>query len=376
MFKFKAGNSVNINNHENRNPDPPVSIYPSLLPGDAVYSLREEDLRSAIFMPTDFKFGNNGKTPVILVPGTGSYGGEAFEHNFAKLLKNSSFADPVWLNVPGRMCDASTKNAEHVAYAINYIATKSNRPVTVIAWSQGNLSTQWSLKYWPSTRKQVNNFICLSADFRGTINAWGLCPVPGTVPGTPAVWAQTRNSKFIATLRSNGGDSAYVPTTSIYSQTDEVVQPQFGSLASALMKDERQVGVMNCEVQVHGRFMPAGLAYSHEGIMYHPLAWALTEDAIINGGPGKLDRLNLRSICMHRKAPGLSLLDATQTQALSAWCLKSILTFTPKPWREPELPLFAAMEETTYTPEEIDAVIPPKPALAVVGTETAVAPTA
>ena len=346
------------------------------MPGDAVYSLREEDLRSAIFMPTDFKFGNNGKTPVILVPGTGSYGGEAFEHNFAKLLKNSSFADPVWLNVPGRMCDASTKNAEHVAYAINYIATKSNRPVTVIAWSQGNLSTQWSLKYWPSTRKQVNNFICLSADFRGTINAWGLCPVPGTVPGTPAVWAQTRNSKFIATLRSNGGDSAYVPTTSIYSQTDEVVQPQFGSLASALMKDERQVGVMNCEVQVHGRFMPAGLAYSHEGIMYHPLAWALTEDAIINGGPGKLDRLNLRSICMHRKAPGLSLLDATQTQALSAWCLKSILTFTPKPWREPELPLFAAMEETTYTPEEIDAVIPPKPALAVVGTETAVAPTA
>ncbi|KAK5050091.1 hypothetical protein LTR84_004211 [Exophiala bonariae] len=365
MFKFKGGTSININSHENQNPDPIVAIYPQKAAEDAPYSLAEAGLRSAIFIPADFRFGLDGKTPVVLVPGTGSFGGEAFQHNFAKLLRGSSFGDPVWLNVPGRMCDASPKNAEHVAYAINYISTVSNKQVAVIAWSQGNLSTQWSLKYWPSTRAQVSNFICLSADFRGTVNAWGLCPIPGTVPGTPAVWAQTRNSKFIAALRSNGGDSAYVPTTSIYSATDEVVQPQFGSFASALMKDERNVGVTNCEVQVQARFTPAGLAYSHEGIMYHPLAWALTEDALTHGGPGSLTRINLKSVCMHRKAPGLSLLDATQTQALSGWCLKSILLFTPKPWREPELPIFAAAEETTYVPEVIDVVVPPVPAPAV-----------
>ncbi|EXJ81269.1 hypothetical protein A1O3_07559 [Capronia epimyces CBS 606.96] len=381
-MKFSLGGSgIDINSYQNENPDLGVAIYPSRSPDDAPYSIQETPLRSAIFIPASFKYGEDGKTPVILVPGTGSYGGEAFESNFAKLLKASSFGDPVWLNIPGRMCDESPKNAEHVAYAINYISTRCQKKVAVVAWSQGNLATQWSLKYWPSTREQVSNFICLSADFRGTVNAWGLTPFKGTQPGTPAVWHQTRNSNYIATLRSNGGDSAYVPTTSIYSATDEVVQPQFGAAASALMKDDRNVGVTNCEVQVAAFLKPAGLAYSHEGIMYHPLAWALAEDAIVNGGPGKMERIKMSAVCMHRKAPGLSLLDATKTQALSAWCLKSILMFTPKPWDEPGLPLYAANEKKTYVPD--DVVVQTKQTVAIVEneviaaeTEVTVAPTA
>lgn len=373
-------NSININTHENKNPEPSVAIYPSGHSDDAPYSILEAGLRSAIFIPTDFKYGTDGKTPVILVPGTGSYGGEAYEHNFGKLLKSCDFGDPLWLNIPGRMCDEAPRNAEHVAYAINYVAAVCRKKVAVVAWSQGNLSTQWALKYWPSTRQLVSNFICLSADFKGTINAWGLTPLQGTQPGTPAVWHQTRNSKFIATLRSNGGDSAYVPTTSVYSATDEVVQPQFGSHASAFMKDERNVGVTNCEVQVAALLKPAGLAYSHEGVMYNPLAWALAEDAIKNGGPGRLDRINLFSVCMHRKAPGLSLLDATQTQALSAWCLKAILLYSPKTWREPVLPTYAAVEKVDYVPEEV-VPVPVAPlvktdALTVVETEVVVSPTA
>ena len=40
----------------------------------------------------------------------------------------------------------------------------------------------------------------------GTIDVWGLCPFNDTQPCTPAAWHQTRNSNFIATLRSNGGE--------------------------------------------------------------------------------------------------------------------------------------------------------------------------
>ncbi|KAL2807961.1 alpha/beta-hydrolase [Aspergillus granulosus] len=342
-----------INSFKNQHPDPEISIFPSASVHDAAYSLEEGPLRSAIFIPDEFKFGRDGKTPVILVPGTGTYGGEAFAHNFAKLLKASSFGDPVWLNIPGRMCDSSPINAQFVAYAIQYISTRSQKQVAVVGWSQGNLSTQWALKYWPSTREKVNNFICLSADFAGTIEAWGLTPFENTQPGTPAVWHQRRNADFIITLRSNGGDSAYVPTTSIYSATDEVVQPQSGHRASAFMKDERGVGVTNCELQVVASFKPAGLIYTHESVMYNPLAWALAEDAMKNGGPGRYDRIDMNKVCMHTKAPGLSLLDAASTQALTASALKHILLFMPKPWREPELPLYALLEEKTYVPEDV-----------------------
>ncbi|KAJ5640541.1 hypothetical protein N7528_000166 [Penicillium herquei] len=357
-----------INCHENHNSDPETTVYPKVSDEDAPYSIEENSLRSAIFIPSDFKFGHDGKTPVILVPGTGTYGGEAFEPNFAKLLKASTFGDPVWLNIPGRMCDEAPKNAQYVAYAINYISSRAQKSVAVVGWSQGNLSIQWTLKYWPSTRERVNNFICLSADFAGTINAWGLVPFSGTQPGTPAVWHQTRNASFIAMLRSNGGDSAYVPTTSIYSATDEVVQPQSGHKASAFMKDERNVGVTNCELQVEARFRPAGLIYTHETVMYNPLSWALAEDAIKNGGPGRFDRIDMHSVCMHTMAPGLNILDATKTQALAAWALKNILLFMPKPWHEPALPLFVSQEKKTYVPEPVDETAP-KTAVAVSAVE-------
>jgi hypothetical protein len=190
------------------------------------------------------------------VPGTGSYGGEAFNCNFAKLLKNSSFGDPVWLNIPGRMNDVSHKNAEHVAYAINYMYAVCGKQLAVCAWSQGNLAVQWTLKYWPSTRLAVNNFIALSADFHGTIQASILMPFKVGL-GNPGVWSQRMTSNFIKTLRADDGDSAYVPTTSIYSATDEIVQPQSGTAASAYLKDVRGVGVFNCELQRVAPFTPA-----------------------------------------------------------------------------------------------------------------------
>jgi hypothetical protein len=119
------------------------------------------------------------------------------------------------------------------------------------------------------------------------------------------------------------------------------------------MKDERGVGVTNCELQVAARFKPAGLIYTDESVMSNLLAWALAEEAIRNGEPGRYDRIDMNRVCMHTKAPGLSVLDAAGTQALTATALKHILLYMPKPWREPELPLYATVEEKTYVSEEV-----------------------
>lgn len=335
MFNF-----FSINSTSNKNPPPVTTIYPYRAPGDGTYEVSEEKLRSALHIPKEFKWGRDGKTPVILVPGTGSFGGEAFNHNFAKLLKNSSFADPVWINVPGQMNDASFRNAEHVAYAISYISTACNKKVAVAAWSQGNLATQWTLKYWPSTRQVVNNFIALSADFHGTFQASVLMPLEIGL-GNPGVWSQRRHSNFIRTLRADGGDSAYVPTTSIFSSFDEVVSPQIGELASAWIKDENGVAAKNYELQRIAPFTPAGMIYSHETVLSNPISWALAEDAIKNGGPGQVERLDLYKLYARIIPEGLNLIDGAATAALMLSAGGSIALYPWKVLMEPSLPAYA-----------------------------------
>src|ERR1700761_9235154 len=100
---------------------------------------------------------------------------------------------------------------------MNYMsAVSKNQNVSVIAWSQGNIDAQWALKYWPSTRAVTSDMISVSPDFKGTTLADLVGPAAGLIGGTsPSVLQQASSSNFIKTLRADGGDSAYVPTTSV-----------------------------------------------------------------------------------------------------------------------------------------------------------------
>lgn len=84
---------VNINL---RSPFP--LIYPRSHRDDVRYSVPESSLRAAIHIPKEFTYGKIH--PVIFVPGTASRAGGAFTSNFGKLFKGSSYADPVYLNIP------------------------------------------------------------------------------------------------------------------------------------------------------------------------------------------------------------------------------------------------------------------------------------
>ncbi|KAF5532940.1 lipase B [Fusarium mexicanum] len=203
------------NGDDNQNPGPPKSVYPKAASCDL---------------------------PVILFPGT------SFQGSFISLLTGVDWADPVWVNVPELLLGDAQVNAVYAAYALNYIASLSKRSVAIIGWSQGNIDARWAFKYWPSTRKVTTDHVAISADCKGTAlaNFVGL----SGIRNTPSVVQQEAGSDFIKTLWSDGGDSGYVPTTSLYSSfLDEIVQPQQGAGASAYLLDERNVGVKNAEVQ-------------------------------------------------------------------------------------------------------------------------------
>ncbi|GME50291.1 hypothetical protein GTA08_BOTSDO07677 [Neofusicoccum parvum] len=334
------------NSQTNSNPrNPTTPIYPQKAPGDAPYSLSEQALRAAIYIPPSFTYGR--KPPTILVPGTGSYGGINFASNLRKLLTDVPYADPVWLNVPGALLGDAQANAEHVAYAINYVSGIAGaRNVSVVSWSQGGLDAQWALTYWPSTRRLVSDLVPVSADLHGTVLANAICLSPGTGVGlgpcAPSVVQQEYSSRFVAALRARGGADAYVPTTSLFSGfLDEIVQPQSGAAASAFVGDARGVGVTNAEVQVVCKGQPAGGLYTHESMLLNPLTYALVVDALTHEGPGQVGRLDLASVCSSVLAPGLGLQDLLETEGLVVLAAALLLTYPDKRLVEPGLIAYA-----------------------------------
>jgi hypothetical protein len=157
--------------------------------------------------------------------------------------------------------------------------------------------------------------VSVSPDFHGsTVSSLTVPGAPATYP--PSIIQQAYTSNLIAKLRSNGGDSAYIPTTTIYSSADEVVQPQAGTGASAYINDARGVGVSNTQVQLACPGQAAGGAYTHEGVLFNPLAFALAVDALTHPGPGQLSRINLASVCPQVATAGLTAQDLVLTEGV------------------------------------------------------------
>ena len=340
-------NTTGENSSTNDNPAEPSScvIYPQKNSSDAPYSVSEDTLRGAIYIPSNFTYGQ--KQPVILIPGTAAYGYLAFENNLIPMLEDSPYADLVWLNVPGAMLDDAQVNSEYVAYAINYINCVTNRTVALISWSQGGPDAQWAFKYWPSTQNATSDFIAISPDFHGTIFANALCLGAGgnstdLLSCAPAVVQQEYDSNFITQLRLNGGDSAYVPTTTLYSGFfDEVVEPQQGTDASAYLLDARGVGVTNNEVQDVCPGELAGDFWTHESMLYNPITYYLIIDALTNDGPGEPSRAINSTVCEMSIAPGLTLENVVGTESLLVVGAVLTLSYEPKVYTEPALMSYA-----------------------------------
>ncbi|KAH9809207.1 Lipase B [Teratosphaeria destructans] len=330
-----SNNNINLIN-------PATPVYPQAGPDDAPYSLSEADLRKVIHIPPGFTYGQI--PPVIFLPGTAAVGGQNFGPNYGKLFGENKIADPVYVNLPGKNLADIQVAAEYVAYAVNYISGISGgKNVSTISWSAGSLDGQWALKYWPSTRSKVSDKIGISPDYHGTIEAPLVCPGFVTAGCTPATAQQNYNSTFIRTLRNNGGDSAYVPTTNVYSIFDDVVEPQQDPDASGSLGDARGRGVSNTELQAAcTAVLPGGEFYNtHEGVLYNALAYALAVDALQHPGPGELSRINVTYQCSQVATPGLSLADILATEALVPLVAANVLAFEPKVAGEPPIMAYA-----------------------------------
>ncbi|KAK6600240.1 hypothetical protein H4I96_07566 [Botrytis cinerea] len=330
-----ANSANNVNN-----PVPPNKRFYNNVNRNARFSVDETTLRAAIYIPPGFTWGK--KQPVIMSPGTGAFGYGTFASNIGKLLATTNYADPVYLNIPFALLDDAQINAEYVAYALQYFYAMTSRKTAIVTWSQGSLNAQWAFKYWPSIPKTVTDHIAISSDYHGTVLSYILCPgfeSGNDVACTPSVLQQQYQSNFVNQLRSNNGDSAYVPTTTVYSLTDEIVQPQIGTAASGFLNDARGVGASNTFLQGACLGLPAGTLYTHAGVLFNPVAYALVTDALQNDGPGSFDRVSDQ--CGNLVAPGISLADVIETEALIPLAALNVLAYEKKITNEPALMSYA-----------------------------------
>jgi len=199
------------------------------------------------------------------------------------------------------------------------------------------------LKYWPSTNSIVTDFIAISPDFNGTYQQL-ICPgFHLKVPCAPGPAQQINKSAFLKTLRRDGGDSAIVPTTVVYSATDESVQPEDGDeRASSWIGNRNGVGATNARVQDVCRGKgPGGGTYTHSGVLMHPVTWALVQDALKHDGPGSIERIDVETECRKVVADGLGVDDVLDTVMLLVRAFVQIVMYPGKRFSEPKIMEYA-----------------------------------
>ena len=141
---------------------------------DAPYDLTQSEMLAAISFPNGLACRQN---LVILMPGTGVPAIDSYSVSFIPIFAPEGIAnaDVMLVTVPSISLGDAQTTSEYAAFAINYAALVLNRRATMIAFSQGNLNTQWALKYWPSTRNNLRNYVAMSPDYDGTLDASVLC---------------------------------------------------------------------------------------------------------------------------------------------------------------------------------------------------------
>jgi hypothetical protein len=144
---------------------------------------------------------------------------------------------------------------------------------------------------------------------------------------------QASGSNFVKTLGEKDGLKAYVPTTTIYTNTDEVVQPMKGRGASAFIETRPGINVANIEIQNVCKGRTAGGLYTHEVLLVNPLTWAVFEDAIKHAGPAMAKRIE-KKVCNKMFAPGVGFDEALGAQGfltISAETMKKAKKVTKEP---------------------------------------------
>ncbi len=260
------------------------------------------------------------RAPVLLVQGTGAKAQDNWSWTYEPALDKLGIA---WcaVDLPEQATADVQLAGEYVVHAIRAMHARVGRQISIIGHSQGGMVPRWALRFWPDTRPMVDDLIGFAPSNHGTTLAAADCNDSGGC--SEANWQQSDVSNFMKALNSRQETFKGISYTSVYTRTDEIVQPnqdaQTGS-SSLRTGDGARTNVATQDI------CPAAV-YEHLAIgLIDPVAYALAVDALTHDGPADPARVS-RAVCAQALQPGVN--PVTFPQDSSA-ALISFETYEPR----------------------------------------------
>lgn len=267
-------------------------------PGEPALETNQATLDQALLCTP---FQHPDKPPVLLVHGTFTAGFEQYDWTYLPLLADQGF-DVCTVTYPDRGLIDQQVSAEYVVNALRRIHARSGRKVGLVGHSQGASMPRWAVKWWPSARDALDDFVMLAGPNHGTsaspttllAGVPGLTSLPlGLLP--EAFYQFDPNSNFVKAMNRGEEAPGDVSYTSIYSGFyDELVEPATPVPTAGLDWGQKRANVANILLQdvCPNRFV------DHVTIgLTDALTFALVLDALEHPGPADPARAGGSSLC-------------------------------------------------------------------------------
>ncbi len=328
-----------------------VHYAPLNAPGPAL-SVPASQLSQALVCSGNL--AGSGHEPILLVPGTTLNPTTDFSWNWEPALAAQNWPYCT-IDLPGNGMGNIETAAQYVVSAIRTMHAESGTKIDIVGHSQGGMIPRWALRFWPDTRAMVDHVVGLSPSNHGTLDATAIC----SVGCAPSFWQQASNSKFIAALNSRAETFPGISYTNIYTDTDEVVVPNFGPAASsALHTGGGQI--TNVAIQ---QVCPLDVT-EHLGIgTYDNTAYEIAMQALNSSGSGD-PSLVPASVCADPLMPGVNPLTFASNYANLATTVATTLATYPHVSAEPALACYVTASCTSSPRAELGARYTPRQSFA------------
>ncbi len=255
--------------------------------GTADYSIStaELDRELACKGGKDGLSGEGENDPVLLVHGTSVTREQNWGWNYWGALPERGL-EVCWVQLPDLAFGDIQTSSEYVARAVQVMHESTGENVDLLGHSQGGIEPRWVIKWFPAGAF-VDDYIALATPNHG---ASMFDKATADDREIEAGWQMRTDSNFLAALNRGDETPGPIDYTSIYTNTDELIQP---------------VGTQDLEggANILLQDLCPGRRVDHGGIAGDDVTYRLVIDALTHAGTANPDRAEVR--CARDTFPGV-----------------------------------------------------------------------